>query len=268
MKKNKNSLVLFFVSFAILSALTAGCASTPKAQRFPVYIETNAPPTNASPYKFSQEPAKRVIEDDGREYQNHIRELQRQRLAHERQLARIEQAAEEARLAKERGVTLHAPSQSQPQSAAPVQQQGSATFGVLPNGAPVLLPSQTLVPVVPVQQYYPYQERPFYGSTCNGAPVLLPSGGGGFGGGFNGFGNGFGSVPITEGTFRSTVRADWGSVRSGPLGKAFRFLTQSEDFLGYRHTGGPATVVRTQTVGAEVVGGGGFTSGPSFGWGR
>lgn len=261
--KNK----LFFVSFAIVS-FTIGCASAPKVvQKVPVYVGTNTTPTaEPSPYRFSQEPEKRVIEDEGREYRAHVRELQRQRLAHERQLAAIEQAAEEARLAHERGVNLQPPAASQPQAAAPVQQQGNATFGVLPNGAPVLLPSQPLVPVTLAQPYYPQQQYAPYGVLPNGAPILLPSGSSGFGG--YGGGYGYGSVPITRGTYRSSVRADWGPVQSGPLGKAFRFLTQSEDFPGYRHTGGPATIVRTYSAGGQVVAGGGFTSGLSFGWGR
>ncbi len=257
-----------FVILAIL--ITAGCASTPKVvQTVPTYIGTNAPPTVPSPYRFSQEPAKRVIEDDGVEYRAHVRELQRQRLAHERQLARIEQAAEEARLAKERGVTL-APEQAagQPQQgaqAAQAQQPTSgAVFGRLPSGAPVLLPSMPLVPVVPPGYYHQYEERPTYGVLPNGAPVLLPSGGGrGYG-----HGGGYGYAPIAPGTYRSTARADWGPVRNGGLGKAFHWLTQSESVPGYRHTGGPAVITRTYSVGGAVVAGGGFTSGLNFRWGR
>ena len=269
MKKNKNWFFVSF-SFAILILTASGCASTPRVVKtVPVY--STPAPTNGlpqSPYKFSQSPAKRVIENDGGEYRAHVRELQRQRLAHERQLARIEQASEEAALAKERGVTL-APEQAAGQLATqmqPAQVQQRALYGVLPNRAPVLLPTQPLIPVVPQYAPYPYYEqRPFYGTLPNGAPVLLPQGGGG---GFGGYGNGFGSVPITRGTFRSTVRADWGPVRNGALGKAFNWLTQSESVPGYRHTGGPAVVTRTYTGGAAVVAGGGFTSGLNFRRGR
>lgn len=235
MKKNKKWFLVSFVSFAILSVLTEGCASTPKVvQTVPTYIGTNTPPTEPSPYRFSQEPAKRVIKDDGREYQAHVRALQRQ-----------------------------------PQAEAPVQQVPKGpTFTVDPYGVVRLAPTQPMV-VVPVATsgWNNFTPQPTYTVDQYGVTRLAPTGcgSGGFGGGF---GNGFGSVPITPGTFRSTVRADWGPVQNGALGKTFRFLTRGEDFPGYRHTGGPATVVRTYSAGGQVVAGGGFTSGLSFGWRR
>ena len=234
----------FFVSsFAILILNASGCASAPKVVKtMPVY--SVPAPTNGlpqSPYQFSQEPAKRVIEDDGREYRAHVRELQRQRLAHERQLARIEQAAEEAVLAKERGVTL-----------APAQSAGQPQPATQAQSAPVQGPS-----------VFSYTPATSYGYG------YVPSGFNYSGGGYSyGYGGGYGYAPITQGTYRSSVRADWGPVRSGVLGKTFRWLTQSEDFPGLRHTGGPAVVTRTYTGGAQVVAGGGFTSGLNFRWGR
>ena len=113
MKTQKN---WFFVSFSLiaLTLLGTGCASTPKVTQV-VPVSTAPTPTNSTTlsYTYSQEPAKRTIEDDGGAYKAHIREMQAMRLAHERRLAAIEQAAQEQDFAKARGVVV--------QTVAPVQ---------------------------------------------------------------------------------------------------------------------------------------------------
>lgn len=107
----------FIVSFSLISLtlLGTGCASTPRVMRVaPVSIMPT--PTNVTTlsYTYSQEPAKRTIEDGGGEYKAHIREMQKMRLAHERRLAAIEQAAQEQELAKSRGVVVQTQSVQQP----------------------------------------------------------------------------------------------------------------------------------------------------------
>ena len=155
----KTKKILFFVSFVILlTTLGSGCASTPKVvQTVPVYstpAATNTAPP--SPYYFSQEPVKRVIADEGKEYRAHVREVQYQRLAHERQLAAIEQAAEEQKLATERGVSLQPQPQPQtvPQSTAPATMGGA----MYPTGYPY--PGASGTAIYPTG--YPYQSG--YGS--------------------------------------------------------------------------------------------------------
>ncbi len=109
MKIQKNWFIVSF-SLIALTLLGTGCASTPKVIRvIPVSIAPT--PTNATTlsYTYSQEPAKRTIEDGGSEYRAHTREMQKMRLAHERRLAAIEQAAQEQDFAKARGVNIQAP---------------------------------------------------------------------------------------------------------------------------------------------------------------
>lgn len=228
--KTKNLFFVSFVSFAI-SIFSSGCASTPKVVGPPVV-------RGSTNYAVAQPPVQLDVASEGRQWNRFVRDYNAERLEHNLRMQGIEDRAAEQDLAKERGVTLQPPATSQPQAAATLQPLPQQT---------IVYPAQTVI--------YPYP------NVVGG----WSSGNGGFGGCG---GNGFGSVPITQGTYRSSVRADWGPVRSGALGKAFRFLTRGEDFPGYRHTGGPAVVVRTYSAGGQVVGGGGFTSGLSFGWGR
>ncbi len=128
MKTRKNR---FFVSLISLTftLLTAGCASTPRVTRV-VPVSIAPTPTNQTTlnYTYSQEPAKRTIEDGGSQYKAHIREMQKMRLAHERRLAAIEQAAQEQDFAASRGVSIQAPQVAQAQ-VQPVQTtSGPAVF--------------------------------------------------------------------------------------------------------------------------------------------
>lgn len=119
---------LFFVSLISLTLLGTGCVSTPRITRV-VPVSIAPTPTNATTlsYSYSQEPAKRTIGDDGGAYKAHVREMQKMRLAHERRLAAIEQAAQEQDFAKSRGVSIQTPQviQTQVQS---VQKSGPAVF--------------------------------------------------------------------------------------------------------------------------------------------
>ncbi len=114
MKTQKN---WFFVSFSLiaLTLLGTGCASTPRVTRV-VPVSTAPTPTNSTTltYQYSQEPAKRTIEDGGSEYRAHTREMQKMRLAHERRLAAIEQAAQEQDFAKSRGLAIQPVQSVQP----------------------------------------------------------------------------------------------------------------------------------------------------------
>jgi len=92
--------ILLLVSCLII--ITTGCRSaTPKT--------LSRTPIAQGSYTYGQEPAKTVLADKGKIYDQHAKELQEMRLAHERELVAIEYEAERARVAKEKGITNSPP---------------------------------------------------------------------------------------------------------------------------------------------------------------
>ncbi len=157
MKKNKNWF--FVIVLAVVGLLFVGCSSTPRVLRSQVVY----PPV----YTYAQEPSKRIIEDGGRQYKDHVRKMQDARFAHEREMVRIEYLASEYKLAREKGVALPVPT--------------APTVGAFPSPPPPYSPAP-FVSYPPEQNYYPAQVVPYYQPQPTVA-FMYPSyyyGGGGY----------------------------------------------------------------------------------------
>ncbi len=93
--------ILLCVSFAAVTLVGCRSALTAKS-RVPV-------PVVGTNYVYGNGPSKTVVNDTGREYQKHLRELQRLQYEHERWFVSIEQKLARERYARTNGIPLPRP---------------------------------------------------------------------------------------------------------------------------------------------------------------
>ncbi len=149
--KNINVSVLFLV----VLILAAGCSSVPRV--------TKVTPA-ASGYRYSQEPARRDLEYRGPDYENHLRMVQAENLAHERRLIQMEHQAEEIKAANELGFT-----NVQPRGLLNYNQQpyGPGVPMVPPAQMPGVMPSYVPAPT-PLMPPPAVYAAPVYGGYAGG----------------------------------------------------------------------------------------------------
>lgn len=114
---NKIFSIVGAVFFAIATLILTGCSSTPK-------VENVREVRGQGPYQIGQAPEQRRIENGGKQYDRHVRELQDARLKHEETMVRMEYQKREAEYARTNGL-------ASPQSSTQ-----------LPSGPPVVFQQQ------------------------------------------------------------------------------------------------------------------------------
>lgn len=148
----KNSkLVLLVVILSGLLTLLAGCGTTPKV--------VSVSPA-AIGYQYGQEPQKRAVAAEGRQYKEHVKELQAAAYRHEENLAAIECGAKEREVAKEKGFTV--PTNPPPPVVDNQRQYGPGAQQAVPwNQIPGAMPVYQPAPVMPSAVY----AQPSYGGV-------------------------------------------------------------------------------------------------------